>query len=110
MNSCQFKGLEFCFYFLFFTFLGGTVSQHMKFLGLGSGPNCSCNLNGSCSNPGSLIHCARPGIEPTSQHSQDAAGSHCATAGTLEVLFLEEKALRMLKIQNKLKNNIQWML
>ena len=32
----------------------------------------SCDLCCSCSNAGSLTHCARPGIEPVSLHSRDA--------------------------------------
>ena len=32
----------------------------------------SCDLNHSCSNIGSLTHCAGPGIKPVSQSSQDA--------------------------------------
>ena len=33
---------------------------------------CSCHLSCSCSNAGSLTHCAGLGIEPASQHSRDA--------------------------------------
>ena len=42
---------------------------------LGEGSNLSRghNLSHGCGNARSLTHCARPGIEPTSQHSQDAA-------------------------------------
>ena len=39
--------------------------------GQGSDPSYSCNLKCSCSNAGLLTHCARPGIEPVSQCSQD---------------------------------------
>ena len=46
---------------------------HMEFLDQGSDPSHSCDLSHSCSNAGSLTHCARPGLEPASQRSQDAA-------------------------------------
>ena len=46
--------------------------QHMKFSGQGSDLSCSCNLSHSCGNTGFLTHCARPGIELSSQRSQDA--------------------------------------
>ena len=47
--------------------------QPTDLLGQGSDLNCSCDLRQSCSNAGSLTHCAGPGIKPASQHSQDAA-------------------------------------
>ena len=40
----------------------------------GSDLSCSCSLTGA------LDHCAGPGIEPVSQHSQNATYPHCATA------------------------------
>ena len=46
---------------------------HMKFLGQGSDPSHSDNLSCSCCNTGSLTPCARLGIEPAFQHSQDTA-------------------------------------
>ena len=58
-------------FFFFFFFLA--APWHMEFLGQGSDLSHSCDLSCSCSNAGSLTHCARPGIEPRSQHSQDAA-------------------------------------
>ena len=38
----------------------------------GSDLSRSCHLSHSCSNTGSLTHCAGPGIEPATQCSQDA--------------------------------------
>ena len=46
---------------------------HMEFLGRGTDRIHSCRLSCHCSNAGSLTHCAGPGIEPVSQHSQDNA-------------------------------------
>ena len=45
----------------------------MEFLGQGPDPSHSCDLSHSCSNARSLTHCARLGIEPANQCSQDAA-------------------------------------
>ena len=47
----------------------------MEFLGQGSDPSCSFDLSCYCicSNTGSLTHSTGLGIEPVSQHSQDAA-------------------------------------
>ena len=59
------------FLFLFFSFLAPL--QQMEFPGQESKPSCSCNLCHSCSNAGSLTHCARPGIDHTSQHSRNTA-------------------------------------
>ena len=36
----------------------------------------------SCSNAGSLTHCAGPGIEPASPERQMGSLTHCATVGT----------------------------
>ena len=47
----------------------------MEFLGQGLDPCLNCDLHCSCGNSGSLIYCAGPGIEPASQHSQDATDS-----------------------------------
>ena len=46
----------------------------MELPGQGSDPSLSLNLSG---NTGSLTHCARPGIEPVSQHFQDATNPLC---------------------------------
>ena len=43
----------------------------MEFPGQGSDPSQNCDLSHSYSNARSLTHCAGPGIEPASQHSQD---------------------------------------
>ena len=56
---------------LLFPFLAAL--QHMALLGQGSDPSHSCDLSHSCSITESLAHCARLGIEPVSQGSQDAA-------------------------------------
>ena len=45
-------------------FFFGCISGKWKFQGQGSNQSCNCNLRSSCSNAGSLTHCARPGIEP----------------------------------------------
>ena len=71
INMCQILIKSFVFgglFFFFFFFL--TTPQHMEFPGQGSDLSCSCNL--SCSTAGSLTHCARPGIKPVSQGSQDS--------------------------------------
>ena len=49
------------------------LPRHMKFLGWGSDLSCSCDLYHSYSNARSLTRCARPGLEPATQHSRDAA-------------------------------------
>ena len=54
-----------------FHFLG--VLWHMEFLGQGSDLSCSCDLSHSYGSVGSLAQYARLGIEPVSQHSQDAS-------------------------------------
>ena len=61
-------------FFCFFLFLGGEGSHrgHMEFSGQGSDLSWSCDLNHSCGNAGSLTHCARLGIKPESQCSQNA--------------------------------------
>ena len=43
--------------------------------GPGNRSQMKLNLSHSCGNPGSLTHCARLGIEPMSQHSQDATNA-----------------------------------
>ena len=54
----------------FFVFVCPTAYE---FLGQGSDPSCSHDLSHSHGNAGSLTHCARLGIEPASQCSQDTA-------------------------------------
>ena len=58
-------------FFLFLSFLP-PCSQHIEFLGQGLNLSHSCDLHHSCSNTGSLTHCARLGMEPVSQSSRDA--------------------------------------
>lgn len=47
----------------------------MELPGQGSDLSRSCDLSYSCGNAGSWTHCARPGVEHVSQHSQEAADS-----------------------------------
>ena len=61
----------FFFFFLSFSFLA--TPQHMEFPGQESDPRRSHDLSLSCSNTGSLTHCARLEIESVSQCSQDTA-------------------------------------
>ena len=56
--------LSVCFFFSFVA-----TPRHM------AEPSCSCHLSCSCSNTGSLTHCARPGIKAVSQRSLDMANS-----------------------------------
>ena len=49
-----------------------TALQHTEFLGQGSDPSHSCEQHRG-SNARALTHCARPGIEPVSQGSRNAA-------------------------------------
>ena len=60
-------------FYLFIYFL--SAPQHKEFPGQGSDSNHSCGQGHSCSNIGSLTHCARPGIKPVCQHSQDTSDS-----------------------------------
>ena len=59
------------FFFFFFLFLA--APWHLEFLGQGSDRSHSCDLSHSGGNARSLTHCARPGIKPVCQRSQDAA-------------------------------------
>ena len=82
---CAFCGLI-LFYFL-------APLQHVEFLGQGSDDawDGSCNLGGSCSNAGSLTHCARPGIKPVSHRSRciiDPAGPQQELSLLLIFFFL----------------------
>jgi len=58
-------------FFLLFSFLA--TPWHMEFPGQGSDQSHSFDLRHSCGNTKSLTHCAGPGIEPTIQHSRNAA-------------------------------------
>ena len=55
--------------YILFYFLA--TPQNMKLRGQGSDPNHSFELSHSSGNARSLTHCAGPGVEPTSQCSQD---------------------------------------
>ena len=57
--------LDLVFFFLFFFF--GSTCSIWKFPGQGSNLSCRCGLRHSCSNTGSLTHCARPRVKSTSQ-------------------------------------------
>ena len=54
----------------------GCTHNTWKFLGEGSNLSCICNLHHSCGNADSLIHCARPGIEPASPQRQARSLTH----------------------------------
>ena len=58
---------------VFYFFLFWPPCGTWEFPGQGSDPRCRCHLGRSCSNAGFLTHCARLGIKPVSQHSQDTA-------------------------------------
>lgn len=58
------------FSFLFF-FSGCPATYRVPRPGIRD-PSRSCNLQCTCGNTGFLTHCVWPGIEPSSQHSQDA--------------------------------------
>ena len=68
--------------FILFSFFGCTCGI-WKFLGQGSSLSCIYDLHHSCDNTGSLIHCARPGIEPAMPQRRAGSLTHCTTAGTL---------------------------
>ena len=63
----------FVFIYLFIYFFFLAAPRHIAFLGQGSDPSHSCNLSQIFGNARYLSRCARPGIEPSSQCSQDAA-------------------------------------
>ena len=69
------------FFFFLWSFLLLAAPWHMEFPDQGLNPSPSWNLPQLC-NVGSLTHCARPGIEPTSLLLQRYSQSHCTTAGT----------------------------
>lgn len=55
----------------FFPFLA--TLRHVELPGQASDLSCSFSLSHSCGSARSLIHCARPGIEPSTQCFQDTA-------------------------------------
>ena len=59
----------------------------MEFLGQGSDLSHSHHLSRGCSNARSLIHCTRPGIEPASKGSQDAADPFVPQWELLQIRF-----------------------
>ena len=61
----------------------------MELLGQGSDLSHGSDLSRSWGNTGSLTHCARLGIEPVSQHSQDAANPTAPEQELLIVPFLK---------------------
>ena len=67
-RSCLGKAMN-IYTYIFFSFLAAL--QHMEFPDHGSYLSHSFDLSHSCSNAGSLTHCARPGIKPEFQPSQD---------------------------------------
>ena len=58
----------------------------MDFQGQASDLNRTYDLSHNCGNAGSLTHCARLGIEPVSQSSQDAANP---VTPRQELLFIQ---------------------
>lgn len=71
-----FPPLKITIFDIFYTFVGfflTTPCSTWKFRSQGLNLRCSCSLCLSCSNAGSLGHCAQPGFEWASQHSQDTA-------------------------------------
>ena len=67
-----------------FSFFFLAVLRHMEFPGQGSDPSHNCNLSHSCSNAGSLTHCARLRIKPSTPTMPPIP---CATAETPLFLF-----------------------
>ena len=65
-------------FFFFFGHLHGICTLP----GQGLNSSWRCDLRHSCSNAGSLTHCARPGMEPGPQQRQASSGTHCTTSGT----------------------------
>ena len=75
------------------------VLCHMEFLGQGLNLSWSCNLHHSCSNAGSLTHCAGLGIEPLLPLRQMPL--HFTTAETPAVIILPVAL-------NSLRNSLQF--
>ena len=62
--------------------------QYMEFPGQGSDSICGYDLSCSCSNAGSLTLCARQGIKPVSQCSQDSTDPIVPQQGTYLFIYL----------------------
>ena len=74
---CCLSSRAFFFFFLFslFDFVFSFLADlwHRKSPGQGSEPNLTFHLRRSCSNAGSLTHCAGLGIKPASWHCRDTS-------------------------------------
>ena len=75
--------------YLFFSFWA--TPRHMEFLDQGSDLSRSLCLSCRCSSAGSLTRCAGPGIEPVSQHPQDAANPVAAQWELQDKKYLNTK-------------------
>ena len=73
---------------LFYFFSFSATRWHMELLGRGSDPSRSCG------NAGSLTHCARSGIEPATQRSQEATDP-TVLPQELRYLFFYGKGLNL---------------
>ena len=62
--------------------LNGCAHSIWSFPGWGSDPSPSCDLRCSCSNAGSLTHCAGLWTEPSVLQRQHWILTHCAVEGT----------------------------
>ena len=69
---------SFCFVSCFFLFSFWLPRGHMEFQGQESNSSHNFDISCSCSNTGSLTHCAGPGFKPESQCSQDTAADPTA--------------------------------
>ena len=77
--------------FFFFFFYGHTHSI-WKFLDQGLNPSHSCDLCHSCSNAGSLTHCARPGVEPAlPQRQEKIIKPLCHSGNSRKRFFIKPK-------------------
>ena len=79
-------------FFVCFCFFFGRPKTYGVPRGQGSDPSCSCNLHCSCSNTGSLTHCARLGMELATQHCRDTTDP-AVPQQELQILFLTLSAL-----------------
>ena len=88
------------FLFYFYLFISFLVSLwHMKFLAQESDLSHSCNPCCSCSNTGSLTHCARLGIKAVCQHCRDAA-DHIVSQWELSKIFLSMSGINLVHASN----------